>query len=200
MRVDVTEEDMSRAIANATRSAMAAVMSNFADTDSLQDCKFVRYERLGRYLSSCRDSLLKAFEEQETKAQRIMLNIEQETPDIFTFSPGGEETRKERIGYNMDYRTLQNTTVDRHMGGISAHRILEILQKENNNGYILICGCSPRISGGRLKVETGHKDFRPGDYIDLKLSYTVYNGAIDSYNALIIGKTPSQFVPQDCRD
>lgn len=83
MIVPVTQAEIDRAINNAVMLSMEYIMSCYADCDSIMDDKSTRYERLGRYLSSVKDSLIQEIEKQQNRTERIMKGIEKEPMDIF---------------------------------------------------------------------------------------------------------------------
>lgn len=95
----------------------------------------------------------------------------------------------------MDYRVLQNTKVDRLNAGITTHKILKI-DKKPTGGAVLTVACTPRLSGGELRVPVSG-NYEVGQWIDLRLEYTAYDNVITSYSCTFFGTTPSAFIPSD---
>ena len=93
-----------------------------------------------------------------------------------------------------DYLKKQRfTAVERRRGGITAHKILAIGEKEvtievpsilSNDGSITV----PMSDTSGLRV---------GGYLDFQFSYTAYHGKVNDYRCLCLGETPAAFIPRE---
>lgn len=97
----------------------------------------------------------------------------------------------------MDYmeclKKQRFTAVERRRGGITAHKILAIGEKEvtievpsilSNDGSITV----PMSDTSGLRV---------GGYLDFQFSYTAYHGKVNDYRCLCLGETPAAFIPKE---
>mgnify|MGYP005786431841 CR=1 FL=1 len=85
------------------------------------------------------------------------------------------------------------TAVDRKRGGITAHKILAIGEKE-----VTIAVPAIISSDGSITVSMGDTSgLQVNDFADYQFSYTIYGGKVNSYQMMFCGKTPPQFIPAD---
>lgn len=82
------------------------------------------------------------------------------------------------------------TAVDREMKGITSHRVIEV--RENS----LIIGVPAVLAeDGRISIPMSDtSDIKPGTCLDFQFTYTITNGKANSYQAILLGKTPTGFL------
>lgn len=98
----------------------------------------------------------------------------------------------------MEYKNIQVSKQNRYCNNVSCHKILKI-EKKVTGSSVLTVGCNPRISGGEMQIPVSG-EYQIGQWVDLVLSYTAYNGKITSYSTTFVGLTPAALIPTDGRE